>query len=84
MSSPYLAMRSARLNFGGDPAADPVDPVIDDDLSEGGELSDEDDSSESLDSLSELLSLVRLVREAGKLGLGAPSIFAGSAFLNKW
>ena len=81
MSSPYLAMRSARLNLGGDPAAD---PVREDDLSEGGELSDEDDSSESFDSLSELLSLVRLVREAGKLGLGVPSIFAGLAFLNKW
>jgi len=79
ISSPYLAMRSARLKSG-------LAGVFDEDLKEGGELfSDEDERSESFDSLSELLKRVKLLLRAGVVpnALLAPN--AGLfAFLNMW
>lgn len=75
MSSPYLAMRSARLKSG-------LAGAVFEDRSEGGELSDDEESRESFDSLSELLSRVRLLRRAG-LAVGlAPNV--GLEFLNMW
>lgn len=74
MSSPYFAIRSARLKSGFAGAAAT-------DLSDGGELSDDDDNSESLDSLSVLLRRVRLVLDAGVV---AGLLDGELLFLNKW